>query len=343
MVPRALCFLALAGILVSLAAMPVQAQAGNHCLAAPVVENTAVAGVLLAGKTAMQLCADDEVASSAAAFTATVGISGPGVTSLVFSATVSTLSANGCSFSSWSTVMDTSTVASSATASATVTMSATHCRAIVDIQVVYGSPPVLQVRQRLTVNTDATPTSFTVDNLNRFCAASAIGAACTTPGIDVSQAGAWTISDDAGGWAVHQDPLSLAPGGVLTVSGIPDTQDEMQAIADAIAAGFTVQFGNATFGNMTVPATVRVVNDTMEEWVPVWFFALLMLAAGFLEQRAIRAVLVGLGGAGIFVSWLDGAPIGPRTIIALIAAVVVVFVIVGAWRKRRAESQVPGE
>jgi hypothetical protein len=84
---------------------------------------------------------------------------------------------------------------------------------------------------------------------------------CLTPTINTVLSG--TISALVSGGLT----VTLAPGGSLAVTGIPDTQQEIQAIADALAAGLTVHLcgqagacgvietnANTTFynnGNMT--------------------------------------------------------------------------------------------
>lgn len=59
-----------------------------------------------------------------------------------------------------------------------------------------------------------------VDNQNRFCASSDFKTSCTTPTVNLAG--------------------TLALSGSLTLNGIPDTQQEIQAIADALAAGLDV-------------------------------------------------------------------------------------------------------
>jgi len=68
--------------------------------------------------------------------------------------------------------------------------------------------------------------------------------------------GGLTITDDANGWAVHQDALT----GAITVNGVPDTQAETQAIADAILTlqNLAVDIVDDTTddGMLTVPAAM---------------------------------------------------------------------------------------
>jgi hypothetical protein len=98
------------------------------------------------------------------------------------------------------------------------------------------------------------------------------------------------------------DP-NIALSGSLTLAGVPDTQEELQAVADAIAAGLTVQFGNASFGNMTVPTTIRVESSTAETALPLLLLLAAFVFAGYrLLERPWRWLWVfGILTVGFFV------------------------------------------
>ena len=67
------------------------------------------------------------------------------------------------------------------------------------------------------------------------------------------------------------------------------------------------------------------------------FFTGIIILAGFIPSRAVRAILVVLGIAGIYASWLTGAPLTIKGTIALMAIVVGTFVVVKTWKERTEE------
>jgi hypothetical protein len=140
------------------------------------------------------------------------------------------------------------------TAVAILTMTSNECRGSVQFRNVIGAPPVYDFRVNIPFNirveqpniffecaaTQTTVNAYTpaqtcldpqVNNFNYLCDAPAVApdafnpasTTCNDPNLILS--GGLTVTDDADGWLI---------------TGIPDTQQEIQAIADALAAGLDV-------------------------------------------------------------------------------------------------------
>jgi len=112
----------------------------------------------------------------------------------------------------------------------------------------------------------ASGTAWKLDSQDRLCAASTTGAACTTPLINIGQSGTWsmtntlnggiTITDDANGWAIHQDPIS----GALTLSGEVNPCSTASLAGDANACRLDTTASTVTIGNNT-----NTVNVTLPD------------------------------------------------------------------------------
>lgn len=209
--------------------------------------------------------------------------------------------------------------------------------------------PTINLGGAITVHNDGT---ITVINSG--------GQTMTVSGtLSLSQSGTWTITNAGGESISFAGPLTVHQDQACGASYATRCYGELSGVLDTNSTT-TLTVGNQT---VTFPTELLVhicgglppVNGTCQDvqvqgssqlldfWVPVGFFVALIIIAGFIEQMLIRAVLVGLAGTGIFVSWLNGAPITIKGIIALMAAVACIFIIVRAWRERRSDREARGE
>lgn len=142
-------------------------------------------------------------------------VQGPDVpTGGTASFTASTISASGCTVGSWTTISELLAAGTGATSYAEITMTSNECRAFVRMVVTAAAIPVTLATFVFPINVYVEHTAFTN-----------------------TVSGGLTVTDDANGWAVNVAggiTVTLAPGGSIAVTGIPDTQQEIQAVADAI-------------------------------------------------------------------------------------------------------------
>lgn len=227
-------------------------------------ELSAISGVITASTMEAWFTSPTE---SSAAGTHYIGfnVAGPDIpTGGVATFTASTIAATGCTIGTWVTVSETLAAGTGATSYAPVTMTGSDCTGVAEMQIQAGVIPVTLARFRFPFDIHVTPTAFTN-----------------------TLSGGVTVTDDANGWAV---------------TGIPDTQQELQAIADAItllqSLGITVSGSlavdivddttddgllsmpvgnlNATFNNAsfptTVPSSFEVSNEVSDFWFPILFW-----------------------------------------------------------------------
>lgn len=135
----------------------------------------------------------------------------------------------------------------------------------------------------------------------------------------VTLAGTLIVQDDAGGWAIHQDPitgaLEICPesdpcyhelAGTVGVDVLDDTTDD----GSLTVPSSTVDIGNQT---VVVPADINVESEQGLRG----FFILAWLVALFVFLRLAKLLAAGVCTAGIGLTLLFGTDLLPWQILAL--------------------------
>ncbi len=270
--------------------------AGSIADCAPTKEIIAVVGVLTAGQVDSCVYYERTAPQIDSGVTITFITAGPGVigaNTLTYGATFVGL--NGCTASAWSTTTDSTAAGTGGTGSATITMTSHHCRGYLELTITSSNPALSTfIKNRFALGI-VVPYDY---ELTYLCAATG-----STPDVF-----------DAATNVCNAPLLNVAQSGTWTLSGIPDTQQEIQAIADALAAGLEVEICpevapcyHVVSGNLNstvnINGTVNIDANTTEtttlEPSLYWFiigFAMLLIwigeSRGLYGPRAFGAILL---------------------------------------------------
>lgn len=216
---------------------------------APTMDVISVAGVLAAGQVNACLYYDDTVQelfpSTSSTTRATIVVSGPSLPlGVVATMTATTGSRVGCTepASPWTTVLTAGLFGFIGTSTTSFTLTDSLCKGFVRIVLTAGAAPLTFYDIQLPFAIQR-PTHY---SLNYDCDSTAdtphtfdiITDTCNENDYQISG----TLTATLAGTLALSGTLGLSQSGSWTfaITGIPDTQQEIQAIADALAAGLDV-------------------------------------------------------------------------------------------------------
>lgn len=241
---RSTVLVVIAMLFVGLAPMTVQADTSGGCDDGPRTKTIpAVAGVVAAGPAAAWAsplsCAVAHSATQVLQWTGTY--TGP---AFVVAPTVTWSTAmTGCTASAVTVVNFNDATGSDSIAAATITMTSTECRGTFSVAVtatVMGATGSFHALFPVNIRVEQPNFMFLCNATEATANAYAPGTAtCQEPQLNNLnyQCAATGAAPDA---FSESTTTCLTPDMTLTVSGIPDTQQEIQAIADALSAGIDV-------------------------------------------------------------------------------------------------------
>lgn len=171
---------------------------------------------------------------------------GPAILGAATTVTWTPSSFSGCTLTTPTVVNALFAAASSSGAFATLTMTSNECRGLVTFTITLQVAAVTVYQWTSAIDIHVAVPSQAVYNF--LCdstgtttnAADPDGSTCNTPDINTAVTG--TLTATLAGSLALSGTLGLSQSGswAFTLSGIPDTQQEIQAIADALAAGLDV-------------------------------------------------------------------------------------------------------